>query len=118
MNCPICKLSDKLVKTRSLEDGDVVECPRCGKFKITGTAVSLASHSEANFALSAWLRGQVEAGSAIPMVSSSTLAEIPKTLPKYSVSEKQLLLLRAIERKTEYAGKSVTLVSEYDFTLA
>lgn len=118
MNCPICKLSDKLVKTRSLEDGDVVECPRCGKFKIAGTAVAMASHSDANFALSAWLRGQVEAGSATPTVSSSTLAEIPKTLPKYSVSEKQLLLLRAIEQKTDYAGKAVIITPEYDFTLA
>ena len=118
MDCPICKLSEKYVTTRSTEDRDLIDCPRCGKYAITGTAAVVAAHSAADFRLSAWLRGQVEAGSATPVVSTATLSDVPKTLPKYKMSEKQLLLLRAIERKTEIAGKSVTITPEFDFTLA
>lgn len=118
MQCPICKLSGKEVAIRVKEDRDLVDCPRCGNYGISGSASATAAHSSADFLMSAWLRGQAEAGSARPMVSTSTLSDVPKTLPKYKISEKQLLLLRALERKTEIAGKSVQINPEYDFTLA
>ena len=46
------------------------------------------------------------------------MSEIETALPTYRVSEKQLLLLRAIERKTSYPGQSVGIVPSFDFPLA
>jgi len=52
------------------------------------------------------------------MISSKTLDDVEKGLPHYRVSEKQILFLRALERKTEFAGQQVHVVPEFDFPLA
>jgi hypothetical protein len=62
MECPICKLSDKDTKATAVGDRYDVDCPRCGKYTISETAVTTASHRVAAFALSGWIRSQVEAG--------------------------------------------------------
>lgn len=117
MKCPICNLAEPHVRNTSQEDLEIIECPRCGTFSITGTAAVVAANSAPDFKISAWIRGHVEAGSAIPAISTSTLTSVSETLPHYKVSEKQLMLLRAIEQKTAYAGKAVAIVPEFDFTL-
>lgn len=118
MNCPICKLSDQHVILQRREDGDAVQCPRCGNFAISGVALAMAEQADANLGLSAWLRGKSEAGSSAPLISREVLTDLPAALPKYKVSEKQLLLMRAIEVKSKHAGETVVVVPEHDFTLA
>jgi len=78
----------------------------------------MALRSDANHSLSAWLRGQHEAKSAMPVLTSMGLEELTASLPTYRVSEKLLLLLRSIERQTEIAGKPVFVVPEHDCALA
>ena len=67
--------------------------------------------------LSAWIRSQNEAASP-PIISTSTLDDVHKGLPAYRVSEKQLVFLRALERRTPYPGRKVSLALEFDFPLA
>ena len=68
--------------------------------------------------LSAWIRELSETGNQVPEINSDTLQEIEKTLPTYRVAEKQLLLLRAIERRTKYPGQPVSLLHHFDYPLA
>jgi nucleoside 2-deoxyribosyltransferase len=77
----------------------------------------MASGRPADYQLSAWIRSQNDAA-APPTISSTTLDEVAKGLPRYRVSEKQLLFLRALEHKTAYPGQKVHIVTHFDFTLA
>ena len=117
MECPICKLDAKHVKAIQIGDRQDVECARCGKYSISGTAVAISGTRLPDHRLSAWIRSQNEAASP-PSVSSATLDEVHKGLPAYRVSEKQLVFLRALERRTPYPGRKVHIVPEFDFPLA
>jgi len=68
--------------------------------------------------LSAWIRDRSFAGSEIAELNSDTLKNVEDALPSYKVSEKQMLLLRAIERKTSFPGQAVELVFDFDYPLA
>jgi nucleoside 2-deoxyribosyltransferase len=68
--------------------------------------------------LSAWIREATEAGRQIPEINSRNIDAVESTLPAYSVSQKQLLLIRALARKSKFPGDSIQLVPEYDFPLA
>ena len=68
--------------------------------------------------ISAWLRTRSEGGADIPEVNSNTLRDIEAALPTYRVSEKQLLLLRALERRTAFPGQKVIVSPEVDYPLA
>lgn len=117
MSCPICKLYEKEGRVRSNGERQIIECARCGKFEISGTASAMANVLPADFKLSAWIRSYEFVGSS-PMISSTTLEEIGKGLPSYRVSEKQTLFLRALEERTKFAGQKIHIVPEFDFTLA
>jgi nucleoside 2-deoxyribosyltransferase len=119
MNCPICKLEEKVQAILSSSGDKVtIDCPRCGPFTLTDKAIAMLQDKEPNVWLSAWIREKKEYGKAPPMIDSYSLRDIPSYLPSYSPSQKQLILLRRIERKTEYPGYGVDLISEFDFTLA
>jgi nucleoside 2-deoxyribosyltransferase len=68
--------------------------------------------------LSAWLRERNLFGVEIPLLTSTFLKEIIKTLPVYTASEKQNKLLKALEKLTEYPGREVILIPEHDLSLA
>ncbi len=68
--------------------------------------------------LSAWIREKTESGAEVPEINSNTLTEIVAVLPNYRVSEKQLLLLRAIERRTSFPGQAVDITNAFDYPLA
>lgn len=117
MDCPICKLAAKHVKEASVGDRHDIECARCGHYTISGTAVAISNSRLPDHRLSAWIRSQNEAASP-PSISSATLDDVHKGLPQYRVSEKQLVFLRALERRTPYPGRKVHIVPEFDFPLA
>jgi nucleoside 2-deoxyribosyltransferase len=118
MDCPICKLPEKDVTVvRQTEDRSSVTCARCGPFEISGTARAMAYDLPADFKLSAWIRNRSDT-SDLPLITAATLDEAGKGFPRYRVSEKQMLFLRALEQRTEYAGQRVRIVTEFDFTLA
>lgn len=95
-----------------------VNCERCGTFMITATAAAIADGTELGPKLSAWTRERSESGGEVPIVSSDTLDEIEAILPSYRVAEKQLLLLRALERRTHQPGQLIIVVPNIDYPLA
>lgn len=118
MACPICKLESEKVRVQNFGERLTLNCDRCGKFTITCTAAAIADKKELGPKLSAWIRERSELGGEIPEITSKTLKEVEAALPSYRVAEKQLLLLRAFERRTPYPGKAVTIVPHSDYPLA
>lgn len=116
--CPICKLDAKDVRIWDYGERITLECARCGKFTITGTAARMAESKDLGPKLSAWIRERSESGSEVPEINSNTLKDVEGALPNYRVSEKQLLLLRAFERRTEFPGQSINVVPNLDYPLA
>ena len=100
--CPICKLDAKDVRVWDYGERITLECARCGKFTITGTAARMAESRDLGPKLSAWIRERFESASEVPEINSDTLKDVEGALPNYHVSEKQLLLLRALERRTAF----------------
>lgn len=117
MDCPVCHLPERDLRFEGSGDRLRVTCPRCGPYMISRTVFDILRPKPANFRLSAWIRSQ-EGAAEPPWLLSSELDEIERNLPRYTVSEKQLLFLRAVEHRSEYAGKSVDIATAYDFTLA
>lgn len=116
--CPICKLEAKDVRVWDYGERLTLECARCGKFTITGTAAAIAEKKDLGPKLSAWIRERSETGSEVPEINSNTLKEVEAALPNYRVAEKQLLLLRALERRTRFPGHNVDVVVPFDYPLA
>jgi hypothetical protein len=115
--CPICKLKDERIVITG-NDLLTVNCPRCKNFTITETAEAMAKVEEINPKLSAWIRNFNEQGAEVPKINSHTLKDLPASLPDRSPREKQIILLKNIERKTKYPGQIVSLSYSYDFPLA
>ena len=116
--CPICKLEAKDVRIWDYGERLTLECARCGKFTITGTAAAIAEKRELGPKLSAWIRERSETGSEVPEINAPTLTEVEAALPNYRVAEKQLLLLRALERRTKFPGHEVDVIPHLDFPIA
>src|SRR5665648_131683 len=101
--CPICYLEP--VESQINPGGRDIkyyDCPRCGPFLITWEAELPARGNKPDPRVSAWIREHKEFERPMPEIFSYTLEGLEKNLPNYSASQKQLLLLRAIERRTEY----------------
>lgn len=116
-SCPICKLCSDDVEKSSTGDRYSFNCARCGKYEISGTAHAIVDGRPANTKLSAWIRHQ-ESSPPAPILNSNTIETIPIGIPDYRVGEKQIIFLRELENRTDYAGQKVPIVPEYDFTLA
>jgi hypothetical protein len=118
MTCPICKLDKQKGKVWDHGERKSVVCARCGEFTITRTAASMAEKMNIGPRLIAWIKEHTESGSEIPEINSNTLKELEIALPVYRVSEKQLLLLRAFEKRTQYPGQHLVIITRIDYPLA
>lgn len=116
--CPICDLVAEDYVTEHSGEQYRIKCPCCGEFRISRTAAILAQNQRVGARLSAWIRDRSEQGVEIPKINSNSLEEIKKTFPTYRASDKQLLLMRAIERRTEHPGGQVVLTPDFDYPLA
>lgn len=116
--CPICKLDKQDVRAWDYGERLSLECARCGKFTITRTAASMAERKDLGQKLTAWIRERTESGAEVPEINSNTLEEVELALPNYKVTEKQLILLRAFEKQSNFPGKSVEVISRFDYPLA
>jgi len=101
-NCPICKLDKQNVRVSDYGERLSLECSRCGKFTITRTAASMAERKNLSQKLTAWIRERTESGAEVSEINSKTLDEVELALPNYKVTEKQLILLRAFEKKSSF----------------
>jgi hypothetical protein len=117
--CPVCKLEGQdVVREADYGERFTYNCARCGKFTITRTAESMAERRNLGPKLSAWIRNRFELGMDIPEINSRSLVEIEQSLPDYNPSDKQVLFLRSIARKSKYPGYSVSLLPNFDYPLA
>jgi len=118
-DCPICKLEAQDV-LREFDYGErvTINCARCKRFTITRTAERMTEKRNLGYKLSAWIRELNEFSKDVPEIDSKTLETLEKDLPSYAPSEKQLKLLRAIEKTSKYPGDRVVLHRELDFPLA
>jgi len=119
-SCPVCKLKSQEI----LEEADAGEritykCSRCGgKYTITRTAEGMVERKNIGLKLSAWIRERNELGIHIPEINSASIDEIEQLLPDYNASDKQLLFLKSISRKSKFPGDSISLLPEIDYPLA
>lgn len=99
--CEICRKEQAKTLPRSF-DGLHQDCPRCGEFKVSGTAGSMLQQplGDAKRALlSGWVREQNAAG-AVPMVSSTTLKTVLNRTPPSVVERAHRLLFEAERGQT------------------
>jgi len=118
-NCPVCGLeSQRGVEIGPLGSEIRIDCQRCGKYKITNTALSMLDTKRTDPMLIAWIKDLNEKGADPPIIDSYVLKNLTKGLPNYSPSQKQLILMRNLEKRTEYPGKSVHVMPEFDYPLS
>jgi len=118
--CPICLLKDDKIVFRGwgpLNSFVMINCPRCKQFNVTDlffhTAPTMAEPK-----ISAWIRDLNEKNIEVPIIDWDKLKDLKPSLPEKSPREKQIILLQHIERKTEYPGKAVQILPNYDIPLA
>lgn len=112
--CPVCGLSASRRIIDLDDDLRAFSCARCGDYRITG----LAALDCRSASLSAWLREASESDRTPPVLRTETVKTVLAGLPDYSVSEKQILLLHALGRKTALPGQDVGVDWQTDFPLA
>lgn len=117
--CPVCKLDNQQVLAEG-DYGDKVtyDCKRCGRYTLSRTAEAIVRRENKSAELSGWLRERNILGIDIPMLKSELMEEVISALPNYGPLEKQNKLLKAIELLTDYPGKEVVLIPEYEVSLA
>jgi hypothetical protein len=119
--CPVCKLNDDKILIENAGDfgrHSRINCPRCQSFTITYLAQSALPSLDIGPKLSAWIRSRNEQGAEVPQITTDTLKDLQKGFPNYSPREKQIKLLKNIERMTAYPGKTVQIDPEFDLPLA
>lgn len=119
VTCPICT-SEKVKSPNPGGFGKLVyECEICGEFCISRELADDLPTMKTNPRLiSAWIRSQNEINNKIPFVNSELVENLTKYPQNISTLGKQLLLLRAIERRTDYPGKEILLLADRDYPLA
>ncbi len=126
--CPVCKYNQGVKQEElkpALENGRVTappmvsyKCAVCGLYAIPRQVPEIHGESTPNRRLSAWIREQNEQGLQVRFTSESTMRNVIASIPDYRPSEKQLKLLKAIERRSDPPGKMVKLNTAQDISLA
>ena len=101
-----CQLCGSTSKMRAPPRGDFgeYECPRCGKFEITGTAEACEENHEVHRKLSGWIRDRNRDG-MIPRITSNTLLRMA-SLPLPNTAERvERLLLEALHGRERLNGR-------------
>jgi hypothetical protein len=107
--CPICS-SNVIEGFKNLHDDGYVDCPFCGKYRVSGTALVViprvvAEERKSSAKLSHAIRLMQDSGS-VPRLNAKIIEEIIKRpLPK--PSEQADLLMRLISQKVPGPGETV-----------
>lgn len=116
--CPLCGLSDTSVEESDGGNRKDVDCKRCGRFEISSGAAQSVVKNDVASKLSAWIRNRSELGHSRPEITKGNLDSILSRIPEYSVSDKQRIVLRALEQRTKYPGDEVELFFDMDYPIA
>ncbi len=118
ITCPICKLEDQGANAYDFGRKKSIQCARCGRYSITSTAQAMIGEGRPSYKLIAWIRDNNEQENDPPEITSNVLRNLENSIPNYSPSQKQLILMRNIERHTKFPGHAVNIVPEYDYPLS
>ena len=116
--CPLCGLGDQNVEESDHGEHMNVRCRRCGRFEISRGAAGWATKNDCASQLSAWIRNRNELSNVRPEITQTNVEDIVSEIPKYSVSDKQRIILSSLERKTALPGDEIEFTFEIDFPLA
>jgi len=108
--CEVCAVETAKTLNSGGFDGIHQDCPRCGEFKVTGTALSEMSQrlgQERRAILSGWVRNQNTFGS-VPLITSDNLESI-LAIPIPPVMERVKLLLMEAEKGLKRLGDNFDL---------
>jgi hypothetical protein len=114
-HCPLCKSPANRRQRDPGRDMVVVDCERCGRFKISPTAVSQVTEANAN-GLSSVCRRSSSTGSPIEILSSN-IEQLLKSLPAFSPSEKLDNMLQLIGDGTAALGEHSSCDLRRDYPL-
>ena len=117
--CPFCK-SENIESQSWHSDSVFIQCRVCGRIQITESVLGTLQAQDIGSKLSAFTRDFTERNPETHgiLVTSSNYKDIIASIPEYSPAQKQLFLLRAIERRSTYPGELIKLKEELDFPLA
>lgn len=115
--CAACD-SEKATVTSGRGDSYYIDCPRCGKYNISGTAAINLQRDEWRTRISCWLRHAYIANTLPPMFMDSHISLIKETWRERTVPEKQDALLLALAQMSRYPGDGVVVADEFDHVLA
>jgi nucleoside 2-deoxyribosyltransferase len=118
MACPICKLESQEIFHHPSGDETKVKCDRCGTFIITRPALLAIASEKIGHKTIAWIKNLTEQPDDPPRITSEMLENAEKNLPNYTVTEKQLILLKNIERRMEFPGEGVSVMAKIDYPLS
>ncbi|MBT4492466.1 MAG: hypothetical protein HOC70_04420 [Gammaproteobacteria bacterium] len=118
VRCPLCKTVPEHGRKWDYGERTTVQCAVCGFYTITGTAVSIAERQNISHKLSAYTRDNTERGVDVPEINSNNLSQLQTSLPDYGVGDKQLLYMRALERRSKFPGSLVQVTPGIDYPLA
>lgn len=122
ITCPICKLTNQR-KINALEPlKSMIECERCGRFITRTVFLEMESKKteKKNCKIIAWIRDLCVQGSDPPEIqfNSDFFEQIENNLPNHTPTQKNLVLLRNIARKSRFPGDDVTITPDRDYPLA
>ena len=93
--CVVCTTEQATPANAGDFDGIAQTCPRCGEFKVSGTALAILGQGlgqEKRAKLSGWVSDQNRAG-AVPMITSDLIKNIvARPLPGVAERANRLLL--------------------------
>jgi hypothetical protein len=114
-NCPLCDGTPRNCGYEINRDTLYVECPRCGRFKITDEALCVL-RPEQKPLLSAFCR-RARRGDDSVTILSNNIEQLISSLPKYSPPEKLDNLLQAIADMTPALGATTNFDPNEDYPL-
>ncbi|GFK94240.1 hypothetical protein NNJEOMEG_02082 [Fundidesulfovibrio magnetotacticus] len=120
--CPICRYDGNDIYSDTGESGDSVafDCPRCGKYNITGTANTMVQYEKWQKSLpflSSWTRERNEYYGEVPTVDSYRIKLESNLHRQISEEDSIVRVLKYINHKTKSPGKTVLIVDHYDFPI-
>ncbi len=108
--CELCRDNQAQTYNTPGYDGIYQSCPRCGDFKITGTALSMLSQGigkEKRAKLSSWSLDQ-NRGGALPVIASNTIDKITSR-PLPTVTDRAIRLLKEASYGQTKLGDNVKI---------
>ena len=116
--CPLCDAKSATVSMHSTRDAFDIDCPRCGRFSISGTLYAIQKiPPELKPRISAYTRRFKDTTGSPEMLSTYNLESLAQRIPEIPPSQKPDLLLNIIRAKSPHPGANVTFSSDKDYPL-